>query len=289
VEQLYKMKMQDSHMLLMFIKHHVDETRDKVSEQIHLLKDDVQVRCRKQEELLKSVLDILSAGASVPVSRLKFLRSRSMTVSTKLPSTASVPSKKQLQRAMSELSTNLPSTASATSKQQLLRACSIGSELGSPRSHFEDPLGAPHTDASTSEDEIGCQLDHARDNNHVVVSCMKSGTMNEKGSLLAAAATLDKGAPVAKCFEQASTSVQHPPPCTFLIDDLTRVPDCSAKVKDWVLAQMLPVTGMSPGCSSALPVSCDQEIAPGAVAQCRQGGQLAQHRVCHLSDHTIRM
>merc|ERR1719446_1604396 len=61
VEQLHKMKTQDTHTLLVFIKGYVNELRLKVGEQLSLLKKEV---VGKTNELLSSVK--LLTGVPLP-------------------------------------------------------------------------------------------------------------------------------------------------------------------------------------------------------------------------------
>jgi len=58
VDQLHKMKTQESHTLLIFIKHHVNEIREKVTQQLSLVRDDLMIKMEDHEQRVAELLAI---------------------------------------------------------------------------------------------------------------------------------------------------------------------------------------------------------------------------------------
>merc|ERR1711881_452108 len=58
VEQLHKMKTQESHTLLVFIKHYVNEIREKVTDQLALIEDDILTKMDDHEQRVSELLAI---------------------------------------------------------------------------------------------------------------------------------------------------------------------------------------------------------------------------------------
>jgi len=58
VDQLHKMKTQESHTLLIFIKHHVNEIREKVTQQLSLVRDDLMTKMEDHEQRVAELLAI---------------------------------------------------------------------------------------------------------------------------------------------------------------------------------------------------------------------------------------
>jgi voltage-gated sodium channel len=56
VDQLHKMKTQESHTLLVFIKHYVNEIREKVTEQLGLVRHDLMTKMGDHEERVSELL-----------------------------------------------------------------------------------------------------------------------------------------------------------------------------------------------------------------------------------------
>jgi hypothetical protein len=64
VEQFYKMKTQDSHTLLVFIKSYISEIRDKIREEMDILKVDLLRSARQQEVELHEIMSALHIDVS---------------------------------------------------------------------------------------------------------------------------------------------------------------------------------------------------------------------------------
>merc|ERR1712070_533245 len=58
VDQLHKMKTQESHTLLVFIKHYVNEIREKVTDQLALIEDDILTKMDDHEQRVSELLAI---------------------------------------------------------------------------------------------------------------------------------------------------------------------------------------------------------------------------------------
>merc|ERR1712066_823809 len=67
VDQLHKMKTEESHTLLVFIKHYVGEIRQKVSEQLDIVRDELLVKFGQRE---KNMEQLLSAVGGLDMNEL---------------------------------------------------------------------------------------------------------------------------------------------------------------------------------------------------------------------------